>query len=110
MATEMKRVSGSIDRIEELLGDEARALLDHRSQAIPKEQIYLPGPDFVDRVVSQTDRTPAVLRSLQSLISHGRLADTGYVSILPVGRCIFRAESPVFRPGKYCEAGDGRRL
>ena len=91
MATEMKRVSGSIDRIEELLGNEARTLLDHRSQAIPKEQLYLPGPDFVDRVVSQTDRSPAVLRSLQSLISHGRLAATGYGSILPVDQGVEHA-------------------
>src|SRR5690349_7940828 len=98
MATEMKRVSGSIDRIEELLGDEARTLLDHKSQAIPKEQIYLPGPDFVDRVVSQTDRSPAVLRALQSLISHGRLADTGYVSILPVDQGIEHSAGASFAP------------
>ncbi len=98
MATEMKRVSGSIDRIEELLGDEARALLDHKSQAIPKEHIYLPGPDFVDRVVSQTDRSPAVLRSLQSLISHGRPADTGYVSILPVDQGVEHSAGASFAP------------
>src|ERR1051325_8445306 len=98
MATEMKRGSGSIDRIEELLGDEARGLLDHKSQAIPKEHIYLPGPDFVDRVVSQTDRSPAVLRSLQSLISYGRLADTGYVSILPVDQGIEHSGGASFAP------------
>src|SRR6476659_5089362 len=98
MATEMKRSSGSIDRIEELLGDEARGLLDHKSSAIPKEQLYLPGPDFVDRVVSQTDRSPAVLRSLQSLISHGRLADTGYVSILPVDQGIEHSGGASFAP------------
>ena len=98
MATEMKRASGSIDRIEELLGDEARGLLDHKAQAIPKEHIYLPGPDFVDRVVSQTDRSPAVLRSLQSLISHGRLADTGYVSILPVDQGVEHSGGASFAP------------
>jgi class I fructose-bisphosphate aldolase len=98
MATEMKRGSGSIDRIEELLGDEARGLLEHKAQAIPKEHIYLPGPDFVDRVVSQTDRSPAVLRSLQSLISYGRLADTGYVSILPVDQGVEHSGGASFAP------------
>jgi class I fructose-bisphosphate aldolase len=98
MATEMKRASGSIDRIEELLGGEARELLDHKSQTIPKDQLYLPGPDFVDRVVSQTDRSPAVLRSLQSLISHGRLADTGYVSILPVDQGVEHSGGASFAP------------
>src|SRR5207249_10012404 len=82
MATEMKRSAATIDRVEELLGDEARTLLDHTAHTIPKEQLHLPGPDFVDRVVAQSDRSPAVLRSLQSLIGNGRLAGTGYVSIL----------------------------
>ena len=62
MATEMKR-SPAANRIEELLGDEARTLLDHKAQTIPKEQIYLPGPDFIDRVVSQSDRSPSVRAS-----------------------------------------------
>jgi hypothetical protein len=53
MATEMKRTPMTGNRIEELLGDEARSLLDHKSTVIPKEQIYLPGPDFIDRVVAQ---------------------------------------------------------
>src|SRR5205807_2120115 len=65
-----------------------RELLDHKSQAIPKENIYSPGPDFIDRVVAQSDRSPSVLRSLQALINHGRLAGTGYVSILPVDQGI----------------------
>src|ERR671918_538785 len=88
MATEMKRSTGTIDRIEELLGDEARTLLDFKSTMIPKDQLHLPGPDYVDRVVSESDRSPAVLRSMQSLIGHGRLANTGYVSILPVDQGI----------------------
>jgi len=79
MATEMKRSSETASRIEELLGDEARTLLDHKSQTIPKENIYPPGPDFIDRVVAQSDRSPSVMRSLQALINHGRLAGTGYV-------------------------------
>src|SRR5437588_3678610 len=98
MATEMKRSASAVDRIEELLGDDARTLLDHKSQTIPKEQLYLPGPDFVDRVVSESDRSPAVLRSLQSLIDHGRLAGTGYVSILPVDQGVEHAAGASFAP------------
>lgn len=67
-----------------LLGSDAEPLLQHVSRTIPKESLYLPGPDFVDRVWSQSDRTPQVLRSLQSMYDHGRLGGTGYVSILPV--------------------------
>src|SRR3989441_1914948 len=98
MATEMKRSAATIDRVEELLGDEARELLDHKAQTIPKEQLHLPGPDFVDRVCSQSDRSPAVLRSLQSLIEHGRLAGTGYVSILPVDQGVEHSGGASFAP------------
>src|SRR6185436_14161411 len=98
MATEMKRSTSAIDRIEELLGDEARTLLEHKATTIPQEQLYLPGPDFVDRVVSESDRSPAVLRSMQSLISHGRLANTGYVSILPVDQGIEHSGGASFAP------------
>jgi fructose-bisphosphate aldolase, class I len=98
MSTEMKRSGASVDRIEELLGDDAKALLDHRSQTIPKDQLYLPGPDFVDRVMSQSDRTPAVLRSMQSLFDNGRLAGTGYVSILPVDQGIEHSAGASFAP------------
>ena len=98
MATEMKRSSETVNRIEELLGDEARELLDHKSQTIPKENIYPPGPDFIDRVVVQSDRSPSVLRSLQALINHGRLAGTGYVSILPVDQGIEHSAGASFAP------------
>src|SRR5256886_4322810 len=98
MATEMKRSVAADTRIEELLGNEARELLDHKSQAIPKEQLYLPGPDFIDRVVAQSDRSPAVLRSLQTFINHGRLAGTGYVSILPVDQGIEHSAGASFAP------------
>jgi class I fructose-bisphosphate aldolase len=74
--------------IEALLGAEAAALLTHVCKGIPKESLHLPGPDFVDRVVAQSDRSPAVMRSLQQLFDHGRLAGTGYVSILPVDQGI----------------------
>lgn len=98
MATEMKRSGGTIDRIEELLGDDARELLDHKSETIPKDQLHLPGPDFIDRVVAHSDRSPAVMRSLQSLIDHGRLAGTGYVSILPVDQGIEHSGGASFAP------------
>lgn len=107
MATEMKRLSGTIDRIEELLGTEARTLLDYRSQKIPKEQLHLPGSDFVDRVVAQTDRPPAVLRALQSLIDHGRLTGTGYVSILPVDQGVEHSGGASFAPNpQYFDPGN----
>jgi len=98
MATEMKRAASTVDRIEELLGDEARTLLDHQSQTISKDELYFPGPDFIDRVVAQSDRSPAVLRSLQSLIDHGRLAGTGYVSILPVDQGVEHSAGASFAP------------
>src|SRR5256886_4569933 len=98
MATEMKRSAAADTRIEELLGNEARELLDHKSQAVPKDQLYLPGPDFVDRVVAQSDRSPAVLRSSSSLLDHGRLAGTGYVSILPAVQCIDHSVGASFAP------------
>src|SRR5207237_1090025 len=98
MATEMQRSTAAVSRIEELLGDEARSLLDHKSQTIPQEQLHLPGPDFIDRVVSQSDRSPSVLRSLQALLGHGRLAGTGYVSILPVDQGIEHSAGASFAP------------
>ena len=98
MATEMRRLSATIDRIEELLGEESRTLLDHKSETIPKEQLHLPGPDFVDRVCSQSDRSTSVLRSLQALLDHGRLSATGYVSILPVDQGIEHSAGASFAP------------
>src|SRR5678815_405502 len=98
MATELKRASTSLDRIEELLGDKARTLLEHTSKTITKDQLNLPGPDFIDRVWAQSDRSPAVLRSLQSLFDHGRLGGTGYLSILPVDQGIEHSAGASFAP------------
>ena len=70
--------------IVQLLGADADGLLNHVCKTIPKSALHLPGPDFVDRVVAGSDRPPAVLRSLQQMFGHGRLAGTGYLSILPV--------------------------
>ena len=77
-----------LKNLEELLGKDASYLLDHRCTTIQKEMLHLPGPDFIDRVFLQSDRKPAVLRNLASLYKYGRLAGTGYLSILPVDQGI----------------------
>ena len=71
-----------------LLEDSAESLLTHKCETIPQENLYLPGPNFVDDVWAASDRTPRVLRSLQTLFGSGRLSGTGYVSILPVDQGI----------------------
>jgi class I fructose-bisphosphate aldolase len=78
----------TLNQIQDLLGADAKPLLEYRSKGIPKENLHVPGPDFVDRVWAGSDRPTPVLRSLQQLFSHGRLAGTGYVSILPVDQGI----------------------
>lgn len=90
----------SIDhsKIQELLGPEADSLLNHVCNTIPKEDLSLPGGDFVDRVWAHSDRNPRVLRSIQTLIDHGRLAGTGYVSILPVDQGIEHSAGASFAP------------
>src|SRR2546430_2291772 len=88
--------------IQSLLGDAAEDLLTHESKGVPKEDLHLPGPDFVDRVFTQTDRSSQVLRNLQSLYGHGRLGGTGYVSILPVDQGIEHSAAASFAPNpKY---------
>ncbi|HEX9856569.1 MAG TPA: class I fructose-bisphosphate aldolase [Acidimicrobiia bacterium] len=84
--------------IEKLLGGEAHDLLTHESKGIPKEDLHLPGPDFIDRVFVQTDRSPQVLRNLAALFGTGRLAGTGYVSILPVDQGIEHSAAASFAP------------
>ena len=85
-------------KIQELLGGDADMLLNHVSTTIPKENIHVPGGDFVDRVWSQSDRNPRVLRSLQTLNDNGRLAGTGYLSILPVDQGIEHSAGASFAP------------
>src|SRR5437762_2519251 len=84
--------------LEQLLGDSAKSLLDHHSKTIPREWLHLPGPDFVDRVYAQTDRPASVLRSLAQIFNHGRLAGTGYVSILPVDQGVEHSAGASFAP------------
>jgi len=84
--------------IQSLLGDEAEYLLAHTSTAIPKADLHLPGPDFIDRVMVPTDRSPQVLRNLAALYGTGRLAGSGYVSILPVDQGIEHSGAASFAP------------
>ena len=88
----------SYDKIVSLLGDEAEYLLDHESDTIPAEQLVAPGPDVVDKVYAQSDRPAPVLRNLQSILDHGRLGGTGYVSILPVDQGIEHSGGASFAP------------
>ncbi len=80
--------ASGLDRIAGLLGDKAPYYLEHKSQTVPTTQLHLPGPDFVDRIFTHTDRNSQVLRSLNAMYNHGRLAGTGYLSILPVDQGI----------------------
>lgn len=75
-------------RVADILGEEAGYLLDHSSSTISKDLLHLPGPDFVDRVWMDSDRSPQVLRALQTIFNHGRLGGTGFLSILPVDQGI----------------------
>ncbi len=96
--------------IESLLGAEAESLLGYRATAIPKDDLHLPGSDFVERVMMNSDRSPAVLRNWQAMTGHGRLANTGYVSFLPVDQGVehsagasFAPNPAFFDPANICE-------
>ncbi|HXV98816.1 MAG TPA: class I fructose-bisphosphate aldolase, partial [Anaerolineae bacterium] len=86
------------NHIVDLLGERADNLLSYVCKSIPKESLHLPGPDFVDRIWQPSDRNPQVLRSLQSMYDHGRLAGTGYLSILPVDQGIEHSAGASFAP------------
>jgi fructose-bisphosphate aldolase, class I len=88
----------ALSKIKELLGNQADSLLNHTCKTISKDQLHLPGPDFVDRAFAPSNRNPQVLRSLQAIYGHGRLANTGYVSILPVDQGIEHSASASFAP------------
>jgi class I fructose-bisphosphate aldolase len=87
-----------MDKISEILGRDANDLLNHQCKTIPKESLHLPGPDFVDRVMAMSDRPPQVLRNMQSIFNHGRLAGTGYLSILPVDQGVEHSAGASFAP------------
>jgi fructose-bisphosphate aldolase, class I len=109
MATAVDQ-SPTLARIESILAEHAEPLLTHTCETIRKERLHLPGPDFVDRVVRDSDRPTPVLRSLQTLFNSGRLAGTGYLSILPVDQGIehsagasFAKNPDYFDPGNIIE-------
>lgn len=89
--------SSTPSSIEAVLGEEAQDLLSHQAK-ISKDLLHLPGPNWVDRIFMQSDRSPQVLRSLQQLYSTGRLANTGYLSILPVDQGIEHSAGASFAP------------
>ena len=88
----------SADQLLQYLGDEADSLLNHKCQTIPKACLALPGADFIERVWLDSDRTPQVIRSLRQIYDSGRLAGTGYVSILPVDQGIEHSAGASFAP------------
>src|SRR3954468_229682 len=88
-------------KIPDLLGTDARKLLDHTCKTISKELIHAPGPDFVDRIFGGSNRSPQVLRSLHQLYNTGRLSGSGYMSILPVDQGIEHSAVPVLHPTRF---------
>jgi fructose-bisphosphate aldolase, class I len=96
----------TMDKLESILGDQAKDLLEHSCKTVNRDLLHLPGPDFVSRVWSGSDRPVQVLRSLESIYNHGRLAGTGYVSILPVDQGIEHsagasfAKNPIYFDGE----------
>jgi class I fructose-bisphosphate aldolase len=87
-----------LDRISELLGADADDLLGHRCETIDASRLHLPGPDFLERVLLDSDRSTRTLRNLREMFSHGRLAGSGYLSILPVDQGIEHSAGASFAP------------
>jgi fructose-bisphosphate aldolase, class I len=90
--------SNALSKIKELLGERSGYYLEHQCKTVSKDQLHLPGPDFIDRVWMMSDRPGPVLRSLQALFGHGRLSGTGYMSILPVDQGIEHSAGASFAP------------
>lgn len=88
----------SYNKILELLGDKADYLLNHKSNTISKDLLHLPGPSYIDEVFSQTNRTPQVIGSMQQMVNIGRLAGTGFFSVLPVDQGIEHTAGASFAP------------
>lgn len=84
--------------IQKLLGKEAESLLSHRCEGIRREQLYIPGPNYVSEVFAASDRSCAVLRTMQAIMNHGRLAGSGYLSILPVDQGVEHSAGASFAP------------
>jgi len=90
------------DQVAGILGSDAQELLRHECQTVPRAALHLPGPAFIDDVMSASDRSPAVLRNLQTMFNHGRLGGTGYLSVLPVDQGVEHSAGASFAPNpKY---------
>jgi class I fructose-bisphosphate aldolase len=87
-----------IEKIFEILGNDSETLLNHQCKTISKDLLHLPGSDFIERVVTASDRSPRVLRNMQTVFDHGRLGGTGYLSILPVDQGIEHTAGASFAP------------
>ena len=97
--------------VRRILGEEGARLLDHDCEPIPKDRLYRPGPEFVDRVWSDSDRDPHVLRNMQTLFTHGRLGGTGYLSLLPVDHGLSFSAGSAFVPNpRYFDPEEILRL
>src|SRR5579864_8331317 len=96
----------SLSRLESILGKDAQDLLEHECKTIPKSMLHLPGPDFVTRIFAGSDRPTRVLGSMQRLLGHGRLAGTGYLSILPVDQGIEHSAGASFATNPAYFAGE----
>lgn len=86
--------------IANILASEAASILDHTCTGIPKSEIHAPGPDYIERIVARKNRKPAVLRNLNTLYNHGRLAGTGYMSLLPVDQGVEHSAGASFAPNR----------
>jgi class I fructose-bisphosphate aldolase len=96
--THTPKEAGAMTTISDLLGADADYLLNHRCRTVDKSELHLPGPDFIDRVFSLSDRSIPVIRNLQGIFDHGRLGGTGYLSILPVDQGIEHSAGASFAP------------
>ena len=94
----MAKTKENIDSTVKLLGKEADYLLNHKCKTVSKKQLHLPGPSFIDDIFIPTDRPNSVLRNFELLLNTGRLAGTGYVSILPVDQGIEHSAGASFAP------------
>ncbi len=99
--------SDTLTNITALLADEADSLLSHQCNGILKAQLHLPGPDFIDTIVTQSDRPIPVLNNLSRIFNHGRLAGTGYLSLLPVDQGIEHSAGASFAPNPVCFDPEG---
>ncbi len=98
MAKSAKKEPETMDYIVRLLDKESNYLLNHKCKTLPKDQLHLPGPDFVDSIFIDSDRPNAVLRNLNLLFNTGRLAGTGYLSMLPVDQGVEHSAGASFAP------------